>query len=102
MRSKLKKYLTKRLYHYLLVIGIVFLAYPIYDLYNSINDIVLFNSQYTSLIDIFFLSIEISFIKLLIYSLVVIAFGIIIMNYARNGFNEKVYHSNQIDRDNIN
>lgn len=97
----LKKYLTKRFYHYILVLGIAIVVYPIYDLYNSIKETIQSNEEYSSWIDLIFLSIEIPLLKLMIYSLIIIFVGFKIMNYAKKGFNERVYSNNSSAENNL-
>ncbi len=97
MKSVPMKYFTKRFYHYSLVLGIVLVVYPLYDIYKSIEHTILLNEEYSSWIDLFFLSIEMPLFKFLIYSFIIIFVGITIMNYAKKGFNEKVYSNDSSD-----
>ncbi len=97
----LKKYLTKRFYHYILVLVIAIVLYPIYFLYNSIKENIQSNEEYSSWIDLIFLSIEIPLLKLMIYSLIIIFVGFKIMNYAKKGFNERVYSNNSSAENNL-
>ena len=88
MKKYFKRYLTKRFYHYSLVLGIGFLAYAVYKIYTTINNTI---EQRTSLIDLFSASINITVLEILINYIIIASLGTIIMNYAKKGFSEKVY-----------